>query len=155
MKKSFEARLVARGPSGAWVFLEIPFDAAPVFGSKARVPVAGTMNGCAFRNSLLPQGDGTHAMAVSRELQAGAQARAGDTVTVIMERDTAERVVAIPVELEQALGSNKAVARAFEALSTSHRKEFADWIGGAKKPETRLARTEKALPMILAKEHCR
>lgn len=155
MKKAFKARLTARGPGGAWTFLEIPFDVQQVFGSKARVAVSGTMNGYAFRNSLLPQGDGTHAMAVSKALQAGAGARAGASVAVVMEVDRAERVVELPPELEQALASSKPAAKAFEALSVSHRREYAEWIGGAKKPETRVARAAKALPMILAREHCR
>ncbi len=155
MKKSFQGRLTARGPGGAWTFLEIPFRVEEVFGSKSRVAVSGTMNGFAFRNSLLSQGDGTHAMAVSKQLQAGAGAKAGDTVAVVLEVDKGERVVEIPMELKKALAASKVAAKAFEALSVSHRKEFAEWIGGAKKPETRLARAEKALPMILAREHCR
>lgn len=40
-KRSFEARLTARGPGGAWTFLPIPFDVQAVFGSKARVAVRG------------------------------------------------------------------------------------------------------------------
>jgi hypothetical protein len=31
----------------------------------APVAVVGTINGYAFRNSLMPQGDGTHSMMVS------------------------------------------------------------------------------------------
>jgi hypothetical protein len=85
--KKFKARLASRGPGAAWTFLEIPFSVEKAFGSKARVPVAGTINGFAFRNSLLPQGDGTHAMAVSKALQAGANARAGDLVSVSLEVD--------------------------------------------------------------------
>jgi len=50
-------------PRGSWTFLEIPFSVETAFGSKGRVAVAVTMNGFAFQNSLLPQGDGTHAMA--------------------------------------------------------------------------------------------
>ena len=70
MQQRFKAKLTSRGPGGAWTFLPIPFDVEKAFGSKARVSVAGTMNGCAFQNSLLPQGDGTHQMAVSKDLQA-------------------------------------------------------------------------------------
>ncbi|TRZ56589.1 MAG: DUF1905 domain-containing protein [Rhodocyclaceae bacterium] len=80
MKQRFDAELVGRGPKGAWTFLPIPFNVQAVFGSKAGVPVAGTLNGFAFRNSLLPNGDGTHSMAVNKELQAWANAKAGDTV---------------------------------------------------------------------------
>jgi hypothetical protein len=152
--KKFKAKLTARGPGGAWTFLEIPFDVERAFGSKARVSVVGTINGFAFRNSLLPQGDGSHAMAVSKLLQAGAKAASGDTVSVVMEIDRSERVVEIPSELKQCLAAAKAAA-AFDALSYSHRKEFADWVASAKQAETRQRRAEKAVPMVLEKKHAR
>jgi hypothetical protein len=49
--KQFKTRLTARGPGGAWTFLEIPFSVEKEFGSKARIAVAGTMNGFPFQNS--------------------------------------------------------------------------------------------------------
>lgn len=70
MQQEFDAILTGRGPGGAWTFLPVPFDVQAAFGSKAQVTVAGTLNGFAFRNSLLPQGDGTHAMAVEAALGA-------------------------------------------------------------------------------------
>ena len=78
--KSFKTRLIARGPGGAWTHLDIPFSVEKEFGTKARVPVAGTLNGFAFRTSLMPNGDGTHSMAVNKAMQAGAKAVAGDLV---------------------------------------------------------------------------
>lgn len=152
--KKFKAKLTARGPGGAWTFLEIPFDVEQAFGSKARVRVSGTINGFAFQNSLLPQGDGTHAMAVSKLLQAGAKAASGDEVLVAMEVDRSERVVEIPAELKKCLAAAKARA-AFDALSYSHRKEFADWVASAKQAETRERRAQKAVPMVLEKKHAR
>ncbi len=149
--KQFKARLIARGPKGAWTFLEIPFSVEKEFGSKARVAVAGTMNGFAFQNSLLPQGDGTHAMAVSKSLQAGAKATAGDLVSVRMDVDRSERTVVVPPELQQVLASRPA----FDSLSPSHRKEYAEWVAAAKRAETRKSRADKSVTMVLAKKHVR
>ncbi len=151
--KKFKAKLVARGPNGAWTFLEIPFNVEEVFGSKARVSVSGTMNGFAFQNSLLPQGDGTHAMAVSKAMQAGAGAQAGDTVTMTMDIDRSERVVTVPDELVAQLHALPKSKAAFDALSYSHRKELADWVAGAKQVQTRQRRAEKAAAMALEKKH--
>ena len=153
--KTFKTRLTSRGPGGAWTFLEIPFSVEKEFGTKARVPVAGTMNGFGFRNSLMPNGDGTHSMMVSKALQGGANAGAGDVVTVTLAHDRSERVVDIPPELKKALSANKAAAAAFKALSPSHRKEFADWVRTAKREETRLSRADKSIAMIVAKQHVR
>jgi len=153
--KQFKARLIARGPKGAWTFLEIPFSVEKEFGSKARVAVAGTMNGFAFQNSLLPQGDGTHAMAVSKSLQAGAKASAGDLVSVRMHVDRSERTVVVPTELQQVLALRPDAKAAFDSLSPSHRKEYAEWVAAAKRAETRKSRADKSVTMVLAKKHVR
>ncbi len=149
MAQRFNAELIGRGPKSAWVFLPIPFDVAAVFGSRGRVAVSGTLNGFAFRNSLLPEGDGTHAMPVSKELQKGAKVKCGDTVEVVLERDVLERVVTVPPELAAALRSAAPARTAFEALAYSHKKEYVEWIAGAKKDETRVSRAQKAVAMLV------
>ncbi len=148
MKKKFEAELIGRGPGSAWAFLPIPFDVEKVFGSKARVAVAGTINGFPFRNSLMPEGDGTHSMMVNKELQKGANAKVGETVKVVLELDTAPRTVAIPEDLAAAFEQDARAGQAFAVLSYSIQKEFVDWIVEAKKPETRARRIQKSLEML-------
>ena len=44
-------------------------------------------------------------------------------------------MTATPEELQSALAKDPAAKSAFEALPPSHRKEYADWVAGAKKPE--------------------
>jgi hypothetical protein len=150
MQQKFKAKLTAIGPAGAWTILPIPFDVAAIFGTKARVPVAGTMNGFPFRNSLMPEGDGTHRMMVGKELQSGAKARAGEVVSVVMKRDDKERSVDIPAELAAALKKSKPASAFFGALSPSCKSEYATWISGAKHAETRATRATKAIEMLLA-----
>lgn len=145
MDREFDASLIGRGPGGAWTFLPIPFDVQEAFGSKAQVPVAGSLNGFPFRNSLLPQGDGTHAMMVGKDLQAGARAKAGETVHVVMRRDDAERVVDVPEDFAAALARDAMAEPFFTALTPSQKKEYIDWIVSAKQAPTRAGRIEKAL----------
>ena len=152
-EQKFEARLTARGPKGAWAYLPIPFNVEKAFGKKSMVLVVGTMNGFPFRNSLMPEGDGTHLMAVSKELRAGAKAVAGEMVKVTMRLDEEPRMVELPAELELALKSDTKAAEAFGSLSYSHKKEYAVWVGSAKKEETRTSRATKALAMIREKKH--
>jgi hypothetical protein len=153
--KQFKSRLTARGPGGAWTFLEIPFSVEKEFGTKARIAVSGTMNGFAFQNSLMPNGDGSHSMMVSKALQAGAKAVAGDVVSVAVAVDRSKRVARVPSELKSALSRNGNAASAFKALSYSHRKEFAEWITSAKQEATRVSRAEKSIAMVIAKKHVR
>lgn len=114
--KRFKSRLTSRGPAGAWTFLEIPFSVEEAFGSKARVPVSGTMNGFAFQNSVMPNGDGTHSMMVNKALQAGAKATAGDFVSVIMAIDRSRRVVKIPPELKEGTSQEQGGGRLLQGI---------------------------------------
>jgi len=152
MQQEFDAVLVAKGPNGAWTHMIVPFNVEQAFGSKAVVPVAGTINGHPFRTSILPNGDGTHYMAVTKQMQAAAQAKAGDAAHFVMAVDTRPRTVEVPEDLTAALANHPDLAASFAGFSYSHRKEFADWIAQAKRPETRARRVEKSLEMIAAKQ---
>src|ERR1700686_2111360 len=79
--------------SAAW--MNAPFDVTEVFGTRARVPVRGTINGFPFRSSLMPMG-GCHGMAVNKTMRDGAKAKAGDLVDVVMQRDEEQRTVEAP-----------------------------------------------------------
>ena len=148
----FNAKLTGRGPGGAWTFIEIPSKISEAFGSKGQVPVRATVNGHTYRNSLIPRA-GVHILGVGKDVLAAAGAAQGDTVQVELAHDDAPRTVSVPADLEAALAAAyDGQAQTFAAFSYSHRKEFADWIESAKKPETRAARVEKALAMIAAKK---
>jgi len=151
--RQFHAELVARGPKGAWTHMYIPFDVHEVFGSKARVPVSGTINGFPFRTSIMPVGDGAHYMAITREMQKGANVVAGDTVSVVMQVDTQERSVEVPEDFKAALTRAKAAESHFATLAYSRRKEFVVWLTEAKKPETRAQRIEKSIAILSAGKH--
>ena len=85
MKKlKFKTKLVGQDGSSV-AAVRFPFDIQEVFGTIARVPVRGTINGFPFRSSLMPMG-GCHYMAVNRTMREGAGCKAGDTVSVVMER---------------------------------------------------------------------
>ena len=146
----FTTSLVAMGPKGAWVFLYLPEKADKLLGTKARVPILGTINGFAFRSSAFPTGDGTHQIAVNKVMQAGAKARPGDRVKVVLHVDTAPRPVKVPRDLKDALGKSKAAAASFETMAWSHRKAYVDWVEGAKQPETRARRIAEAVKRIAA-----
>jgi uncharacterized protein YdeI (YjbR/CyaY-like superfamily) len=62
--------------------------------------------------------------------------------------DAAAREVAVPDALRDALSANPAESAAFDALASSHRREFARWIAEAKRDETRERRVAKALQML-------
>ena len=130
--------------------ITLPFDAVKVFGTRARVPVRGTINGFAFRSSIFPRGDGRHYMVVNREVRAGAGVKGGDTVTVHLERDDEPRTIEPPADLRRALRADKAARAAWEQLSYTRQKEYALAVEDAKRPETRARRIEKAIAELTA-----
>ena len=88
----------------------------------------------------------------NKQLQAGAGAKAGDTVVVVMERDTEEHIVEAPAELAKEFRKSKEASKLWHKLAYTHRKEFAQWISGAEQEATRERRAGKAVTMILAKK---
>ena len=138
--KKFTARLESIGPGGSWTRMQIPFDAAAAFGSRGRVAVCGTLNGFAFRTSILPNGDGTHHMMLNKALLAGAEASAGERVAVVMERDVASREVATPSDLATALGKSREAKEVWAAKTPTFRAEYVAWVDEAKSAGTRARR---------------
>jgi hypothetical protein len=151
MQKKFKAKAEPAGPGGAWCFVAIPFDVSEVWGTRGRVRVKGTINGFSFRSNIQPM-DGRHLLTFNKQLQAGAKAKPGDMVAVVMDRDTEEWTVAPPSELARAFRQSKEAKALWDELAYTHRKEFARWISGAKQEETRQRRAAKAVSMILAKK---
>jgi len=56
----------------------------------------------------------------------------------------------IPEELQEAFRRDPALKDAFDALSLTSKREFAEHVDSAKREETRKQRLEKVIPMILA-----
>jgi len=142
----FTAKIEGR-EVGAVAAIVAPVDVREFFGTWARVPVRGTINGYPFRSSLSPYG-GRHLMPVNKELRAGAGVDAGDMVEVVMERDEEERTVEAPPLLKKALAKSKTAQANWEKLSFTHKKEMARAIVGAKQEETRLRRLAKVVEVL-------
>jgi hypothetical protein len=122
-------------------------DVPETFGTRARIPIRGTINGFAFRSSLMPCG-GRHMMPVNKTLCEGAGVKPGDIVDVVMERDEAERTVEPPPQLKKEFVKNKKALARWETLSFSHKKEIALSIREAKQEETRTRRLAKVMRVL-------
>jgi len=126
-----------------------PFDVPAVFGTKARVPVRGTVNGYQFRSSLCNMGHG-YFMVVNKQMRAGAKCKAGDVVEVVLQRDREERVVEVPAEISKVITSDKTAEKTWDSLSYTHQKEWVRAIGDAKRDETKQARIKKMMEAMKA-----
>lgn len=142
-KLRFKAKLEGEDKSSA-AWLNAPFDVPETFGTRARVPVRGTINGFPFRSSLMPMG-GCHGMAVNKAMREGANVQAGDVVNVILERDREVRTVEAPPELKKELAKSEAARKRWDELAFTHKKEMAILISSAKQEETKKRRLEKVM----------
>jgi hypothetical protein len=147
MTKRFKVLLEADPDGSRATGITIPFDVQKEYGTRARVPVRGTLNGAPFRSSIVPMG-GRHMMVVPKKLRDAAGVGAGETVTVVMERDTEPRVVTPPADLAAALDADEAAKAAWAKLSYTHQKEHVLAIEEAKKPETRARRLARTLEVL-------
>jgi hypothetical protein len=145
-KLRFTTKILGK-EAGVVAAINPPVNVAEFFGTKARVPIRGTINGYAFRSSLMPMG-GYHMMPVNKKLCDGAGVQPGDTVVVVMERDEEERTVEAPPVLKKELAKNKTARANWEKLSFTHKKEMALAIVGAKQEETRARRLGKIMGIL-------
>lgn len=145
-KLRFKVRLVGREGSSA-TGLIFPFNFEETFGTKARVPVRGTINGFQFRSSLMPMG-GTYCMAVNKSMRDGAKCGPGDEVEVVMERDQEVRTMDTPLELKKELAKNKKAQQRWDGLAYTVKKEMAIAISGAKQKETKKRRLAKVMQVL-------
>jgi hypothetical protein len=143
----FTTTLQARGPAAA-VVLDEDQVAAAGEGAK-RFPVRATVNGFTWCTSVTRM-RGEFLLGLNREVREAAGVKAGDTVVVAIELDTAEREVEVPEALANALARDPAAKAALDRLAFTHRKEYARWIAEAKREETRDRRVAKALEMLRA-----
>ncbi|MBV9942197.1 MAG: DUF1905 domain-containing protein [Solirubrobacterales bacterium] len=141
----FTARLHERGPAAAVVLDD---EQVKTIGQGAkRFPVVATVNGYTWRTSVARMG-GEFLVGLNRQVRDGAGVRAGDTVEVALELDTAPRDVDVPEALTRALKRDPDANTRFDALAFTHRKEFARWIAEAKREETRDRRVTETLRML-------
>jgi Bacteriocin-protection, YdeI or OmpD-Associated/Domain of unknown function (DUF1905) len=142
----FDGTLEAARGGGA--FVEIPADALTALGGGKRFRVRGSLNGVGFESSTMSMGGGRVCLGVHKATREAAGVGDGDTIHVELERDERERVVEVPAVLEAALAADPEARAAFDRLSFTHRREYAQWVGGAKRAETRERRLVKAVAML-------
>jgi uncharacterized protein YdeI (YjbR/CyaY-like superfamily) len=97
-----------------------------------------TIRGHTWRTTPAVYG-GVAYIGLNREVREAAGVDAGDRVQVEIELDTEPRTVEVPADLGDALATG-GVREAFDGLSFTHRREFVEWVEGAKWPETRARR---------------
>jgi hypothetical protein len=148
---TFQAELLRSEASGAACFVNFPWERKATYGKGNLVPVLAVWDGkVSYRGSLAMMGGDFAMLLCRKDVVAQLGKGPGATVSVTVTLDTAPREVDVPPALADALARSPDAKRAWEALSPSCRREYAQWIAEAKRDGTRTARMEKALPLIQA-----
>ena len=143
----FEAVLEA-GEGDGGVFVVLPFNVPEVYGTRGQVPVQATFDGYPYQGSVVPLGDGHHALLLLKQIRRAIDKTVGDTVRVTLSRDVAERKMEAPADLAAQLATNPKAAAYFAKLAYTHQREYVRWLEGAKKPETRTRRLGEIVEML-------
>jgi hypothetical protein len=135
--------------AGNVLLVDVPERAVRALGEARRPPVTATVNGVTYRTTIAVYG-GRSYLPARREIREAAKLEPGKRVTVRLELDTAPRTVAVPRDLAVALSADARAKTTFDGLAFSHRKEYVEWIDGAKREETRASRVAKTLAALRA-----
>ncbi|NNE10248.1 MAG: DUF1905 domain-containing protein [Gemmatimonadetes bacterium] len=139
--RSFNATLVGVNNNSACA-IEIPFDPKETFG-KVRAPVVVTIRGYSYKSTIARM-SGVTFVPLRKSHQVNAGVSAGERVRVKLALDNSKRTVKAPADLEKALES-RGVLDGWKKLSFTMQRENVEGIEGAKKPETRARRIERAI----------
>jgi hypothetical protein len=117
-------------------------------GGRKQFRVIGTLNGLPIRTSTFPyEGEGLW-MGIHKATREAAGVVFGDELRLEISRDDAPRVLELPPELKAAFAAEPRLRDRFESLPFTRRRQMAESVAEAKKPETRAARMEKALATL-------
>lgn len=144
----FETQLIKSSGKGGRVFIVLPPDTCESLRKKGRIPVCGSFNGLDFRLTLMPGGDGSYYLFVSKAVLKVLNKTAGDFIRVEIDHDAAPRIHEIPEDLTEALEVSPDAKRTFSSFTWSHQREVLNWIQEAVKPETRARRIVKAIQIL-------
>ncbi len=146
-KRSFKA--VIRRHDPGWHFIDVPFDTRKAYGMASRIPVNATVDGLAFRTSLLLDAD-AHYIVINKAMKEATGKGLGDMINVELDVGDRPREMTVPVDMQQALHKDEKAMERYAALAYSQRKRYIEWVEGAKKPETRARRVSRLINELKA-----
>lgn len=147
--RTYKTKIISDPDGGSMTAIDVPFDPKEVFG-RVRAPVRVELNGYTFRSTIFRMDGGTW-IPLCREHREGAGVRGGQTLSVTLTLDDAPRTVDVPRDLDAAL-KRAGVRDRFDAMSYTHRREYAEAVEDAKKPETRQRRIDGCVAAVKARK---
>lgn len=143
---TFQTTVAARGNNTGIV---VPDALIEALGAGKRPPVLVDLDGHEYRTTVGVMG-GTAMVSVSAAVRSATGLAGGDPVRVTLTVADTPREVLVPDDLAAALATDAAAGAFFAGLSNSLRRYHCDQVTGAKTPETRQRRIDKAVALFRA-----
>jgi len=143
---TFETKVTATGNNTGIV---VPDHLIEQLGGGHRPPVLVDVNGYQYRYTVGVMG-GKHMVGISAAVRKETGLRGGEPVRVTLTVADAPREVNVPDDFAAALAADPVAAAFFDKLSNSLQRYHVDNVNGAKAPETRQRRIDKAVAMFQA-----
>ena len=143
--EQFETTLAARGNNTGIV---VPDGVIERLGAGKRPPVVVEVNGHEYRSTVAVMG-GRYMIGFPAAHRAATGLAGGDPIRVTLRVADTPRTVEVPADLVAALDADQAARRFFDDLPNSLQRYHVDNVNGAKSPETRQRRIDKAVALFL------
>lgn len=144
-------RGLVEGGRGGGAFVVLPPEVLEKLGGGGgRFRVRGQLGDVTFASSTMAMGGGRYCLGLHKATRLAAGVGVGDLAELEIERDDSPRELQLPSELMAALSADQAARTAFEGLSFSHRREYAEWVAGAKREQTRARRVAETMDRLRA-----
>ena len=127
--------------------IEVPEDVLEQLGAGKRPPVLVDLDGYRYRTTAGVMG-GRSMLSVSAAVRKATGLAGGDPVRVTLTVADEPREVGMPEDLAAALAADEQAGSFFAGLSNSLQRYHVEQVTGAKTPETRSRRIEKALALF-------
>lgn len=147
---TFKAKILQHGTMNA-AYVEFPFSVFSLFGKKGQVKVQVLFDEkVKYRGSLSKMRAENHFLILTQQVRKELGKTFGDEVYVAIWEDKEKRTIEVPEDVMALFNVHSEAFERYQKLSYTHQKEYIRWITEAKKTETRTARKNKMIEMILS-----
>lgn len=146
--KRYHYKTILFAPERGGIYAGFPFSGKKEFKTNRPVRIKSWIDGFYREGSLVPMGNGEHAIYIRKEIRHAIGKQEGDEVEIILEQNMEQKKLEIPEDFQWLLDDDPKLKVAFEKLSPYNKNAIVNYINHAKRPETRVKRIEKLIEQI-------
>ncbi len=146
--KRYQYKTTLFAPERGGIYAGFPFIGKDEFGTNGPIRIKSWIDGFYREGSLIPMGDGEHAISIRKEIRDSIGKHEGDEVEIILEQNLEERKIEIPEDFQWLLDDDLELKNKFEKLSPYNKSTIISYINEAKRTETRVKRIENLIERI-------